>query len=165
MKKKLKVTIIISVLIFGIILVDTLQARLLKNSPIISWKNNLEDNDSYVDVGILMDTYYCTKERDIVTVSYHLKGSKFTCPIDNIENESLEKIVKINNELYYNTNKKIYPTCATLSRMITSTTSIKNIPKENDQANFEGAKGIQTTEKNNEIAVFTTEGVYIFKKK
>lgn len=165
MNKKIKVTIIVLISIISIIIIDSIQARLLKNSPIISWRNNLEDNDSYVDIGLLMDTYYCTKEKDIITISYHLKGTKFTCPIDNIENESLVKIVKIENELYYDTNKRIYPTCATLSEMITSTTSIENIPHKNNQANFEGAKGTQTTAKEDELAVFTDEGVYIFKKR
>ena len=100
MKKILKITIIFFSLIFGIILIDTLQARIFKNSPIISWKNNLEDNDSYVDVGILMDTYYCTKEKDIVTINHYLKSTKFTCPIDN-ENIINNKIAIIFLFPYY----------------------------------------------------------------
>lgn len=85
MKKKIKISLIVVVVLVGVILVDTLQARVLKTSPLISWKENLSDNDSWVDKGILMDTYYCTKEKDIVTVSWHFKTSKFTCPIDNVD--------------------------------------------------------------------------------
>lgn len=82
--------VIIGVLV-GVILLDTLQARIFKHNPIISWKENLEDEDSFVYRGILMDTYYCTKEKDIMTVSWHFKGNKFTCPIDNVEEDSERK--------------------------------------------------------------------------
>ena len=77
MKKGLKITLIILGVLVGIIILDTLQARIFKTSPIISWKKQL-DGDSYVERGILMDTYYCVKEKDIVTVSWKLKNSKFT---------------------------------------------------------------------------------------
>ena len=80
MKKGLKIALIVLGIFVGIIILDTLQARIFKNSPIISWKEKLE-GDSYVDKGILMDTYYCVKEKDIVTVSWHLKGTKYSCPV------------------------------------------------------------------------------------
>lgn len=83
MRKSIKLILIIIGILFGTILLDTIQARIFKNSPVISWKKELEDNDSWVDKGILINTYYCTKEKDIVTVSWHFKNSKFTCPIDN----------------------------------------------------------------------------------
>lgn len=84
MKKILKVILIIIGLILSVVIIDTLQAIILKNSTIIKWKENLADNDSWVDRGIIVDTYYCTKEKDIVTVSWKLKGFKYTCPIDNV---------------------------------------------------------------------------------
>lgn len=87
-KKYLKIILIAIGILVGIVLMDTLQARLFKNSPIISTRRELEDDDSYVDRGILLDTYYCTKEKDIVTVSYHFKGNKFTCPVDNVKEYS-----------------------------------------------------------------------------
>lgn len=92
MKKSLKITLIVVGVLIGIVLLDTLQARILKHSPIISWKEELADEDSWVDRGILMDTYYCTKEKDIVTVSWKFKGSKFTCPIDNVTLEDLRNL-------------------------------------------------------------------------
>lgn len=107
----------------GIVLLDTIQARIFKHSPIISWKEELPDDDSWVDRGIIIDTYYCTREKDIQTVSWQLKNSKFTCPVDNIQikkfinydfsitessNTKHEKIFAFNyenNDFYYgNTN-------------------------------------------------------------
>lgn len=98
MKKYLKIFMIIVGVLIGIVLLDTLQARIFKNSPFISWKENLADDDSWVDRGILIDTYYCTKEKDIVTVNWKIKTSKFTCTIDNIdelnEAENVSIIIK-----------------------------------------------------------------------
>lgn len=90
MKKNLKIVLITVIVLIIIVLLDTLQARIFKNSPIISWKEELSDADSWVDKGILIDTYYCTEEKDIVTVSWKFKGSKFTCPIDNGENDTTD---------------------------------------------------------------------------
>ena len=61
MKKNLKIVLIIIITITAIIFLDTAQARLFKRSPVISWKENLED--SWIDKGLLMDTYYCSKEK------------------------------------------------------------------------------------------------------
>ena len=129
MKNIIKNTIIIILFITGIILLDTIQARILKNSPIISKRESLSDKDSYVDIGILINTYYCTKELDIVTVSYHSKKSKFTCPIDNEENtDILEEINKIENIDGINMNIKegtLTNTSATI--IITDTTNNDNV--------------------------------------
>lgn len=84
MKKILKIILIVVITLFGIILLDTLQARIFKQSPYISWEEGQPDGDSWVDKGILIDTYYCTKERDIVTIYWKLKGAKYTCPVDSL---------------------------------------------------------------------------------
>ncbi len=78
MKKVGKIFLIVIGTLIGIIILDTAQARIFKNSPIISWKEK-QYGDSYVDKGILMDTYYCFEDTDIVNVSWHLKGSNFSC--------------------------------------------------------------------------------------
>lgn len=96
MNKKTKIILIIIVTILSVIILDTALARILKNSPIISWKEKLEDKDSWVDRGLLIDTYYCTKETDIVTVSWHLKNSKYACPVDN---NSLTELNAINQQI------------------------------------------------------------------
>ena len=68
-KRQILLTIIIT--IFSIILLDTIQAVAFKNSPIISWRvKDVNDSDSYVDKGFLIDTYYCVKEQDIVCLLY-----------------------------------------------------------------------------------------------
>ena len=52
-----------------------------KNSPIISWRfEDANDSDSYVDKGILIDTYYCVKEQDIITVIPTFKNTNYNCP-------------------------------------------------------------------------------------
>lgn len=79
MKKTFRITLVIIVFVIGLILLDTLQARIFKNSPFISWKESFKDEDSYVYKGILMDTYYCVTEKDMVEVSWHLKTTNFTC--------------------------------------------------------------------------------------
>lgn len=98
MKKYIKISLVVLLLIISIIILDTIVARALKRSPIISWKENVSDSDSYVDKGILLDTYYCTKEKDIMNVSWHYKTSKFTCPIDNVneldEVEGVSMVIK-----------------------------------------------------------------------
>ena len=84
MNKYIRLSLIVLLVVIVAILIDTVQARIFKNSPVISFKSNLSDSDSYVDKGIILDTYYCTKDRDIVTVSWHFKTSKFTCSVDNV---------------------------------------------------------------------------------
>ncbi len=79
MIKYLKITLIVLGVLIGVILLDTLQARLFKNSPIISVKEEL-GGESYVDKGIIINTYHCIKDTDIETVSWHFKTSKYTCP-------------------------------------------------------------------------------------
>ena len=64
-------TIVITIL--SIVILDTIQAIVFKNSPIISWRiEDANDSDSYVDKGILIDTYYCVSD-DVITVFQHLK--------------------------------------------------------------------------------------------
>lgn len=98
MNKILKIILIVILGVIGLIVIDTLQALVLKGNPILSFKVELEDNDSYAYKGIFMDTYYCVKEKDIVSVSRHLKFSKFACPIDNDKTENLENDLNIVND-------------------------------------------------------------------
>lgn len=84
--KKNKILMILSTIIItilSIILLDTIQAVAFKNSPIISWRvEDANDNDSYVDKGILIDTYYCVKDQDIITVIPTFKNTNYNCPSD-----------------------------------------------------------------------------------
>ena len=105
MKQTFKLIIITIFILISIIMIDTLQALIFKNSPIISWYNTQPDKDSYVDRGIIVDTYYCTKEKDIVTINHYLKNTKFTCPIDN------EKMINQNSSDNFNINIKETEDC------------------------------------------------------
>ena len=98
MNKSLKIILIVILGVIGLIIIDTLQAVILKRNPIISFKVELEDDNSYAYKGIFLDTYYCVKEEDIVSVNRYLKFSKFTCPIDNDEMEELEKYLNAVND-------------------------------------------------------------------
>ena len=79
--KFLIILLTIIITIFSIILLYTIQAVAFKNSPIISWRvKDVNDSDSYVDKGFLIDTYYCVKEQDIVTVIPTFKNTNYNCP-------------------------------------------------------------------------------------
>ena len=83
MNKIIKMFLIIIILFIGFVIIDTIQARILNHSPFLSIRyNNLSDKDSYVDRGILIDTYYCVKEKDMVKVEWHFRTTKFNCPIE-----------------------------------------------------------------------------------
>lgn len=103
MKKNVKTILIVAVVFIGFILLDTLQARILKHSPLLSREEKLADDDSWVDRGILIDTYYCTREQDIITISWKFKGNKFTCPIDNIQ---IKKFINYDFSVTVNSNTK-----------------------------------------------------------
>lgn len=85
-KNKINVVLIVIGTIISLILLDTTQALLFKNSPLIGIRDEyLSDADSYVDKGILVNTYYCVKEKDIVEVKVLFKTTKFDCPIDKAD--------------------------------------------------------------------------------
>ena len=85
-KNKINVTLIVIGTIISLVLLDTAQAILFKNSPLIGIRDEyLSDADSYVDKGILVNTYYCVKEKDIVEVKVLFKTTKFDCPIDKAD--------------------------------------------------------------------------------
>ena len=93
MKKVLKITLITLLVIFILLVLDTIQARIFHHSPIISFKETM--GESYVDKGIFMDTYYCVQENDEVTVSYHSKHSKFACPVVAQEKTFLGQVLEV----------------------------------------------------------------------
>lgn len=76
MKKYLKTFLIVISLIIGIILLDSIQAFLFDNNPIISIKEYYNGGDqNYKSKGILVDTINCTNGK-IDTV---LKGFSYSC--------------------------------------------------------------------------------------
>ena len=93
MKKIIKIVIVIIIAIVCSLFLDTLFACVFDHSPLIHLKDKQSDSDSWVDKGLFVDTYYCTKESDIITVYQHFKGTKFECPIDNENTFEIKEIV------------------------------------------------------------------------
>lgn len=104
MTKSIKKILIIVLVLASIVLIDTLQARIFKRSPIISWQEDISWH-SWVDRGILMDTYYCSEASDLMTVNWTLKGSKYACPMNELKLNYYDFSVTVNSETKY---KKIF---------------------------------------------------------
>ncbi|MFR5856958.1 MAG: hypothetical protein ACLUFU_04010 [Bacilli bacterium] len=85
MKKNLKITLIILGIIIGIIVLDTIQALIFDNSPIIKIRENNDGSSTdYIDKGIFVNHYYCVNKEEKTV----FKNVKYTCPI--IENNDLK---------------------------------------------------------------------------
>lgn len=169
MKRIFKIILIIILIITVTILIDTTQAIILKNSPILSRKEELIDNDSWIDKGLLIDTYHCVKEKDIITVNQKFKTSNFACPVDNVSseyNETYDKVVMVDGKLYYYTGKEstIEARCGNMDGKITSNINYNEIPTINNQANFDGDYGYQYAD-DNTIDLYINEKWIVFKAK
>lgn len=104
-KKKRKIFLTAILIIITFIVLDSLQVIMFKNSPIIHVKEKLGD-ESYVDKGIILNTYYCVDD-DTIDVTWKLKTSKFTCPLKKKENKRLSDTELADLALVYflNNNK------------------------------------------------------------
>lgn len=87
--KKINIVIIV---IVSLIIIDTMQAHFFEHSPLISWKELQNDQDSWVDRGIIIDTFYCVKEKDILKINWKLKFSKYECPIDDFDLQDFKNL-------------------------------------------------------------------------
>ncbi len=87
MKKSLKITLIFLGILIGIIVLDTLQAKILDNSPLIKIRKEFKDGYvQYMDKGILVNHYYCiNKEEKTIW-----KSTKYSCPIYEEDNKAQE---------------------------------------------------------------------------
>lgn len=86
-KKTLKIFLTFILVTILLIVLDSLQVIIFKNSPIIHFKENLSDK-SYVDRGIILDTYHCV-DGETINVGWKFKTTKFTCPQKEKENKRL----------------------------------------------------------------------------
>lgn len=76
MNKTLKIIIITIVTIVLVILIDTIQALVFNNSPILKIMEHYNGGALYcIDRGILVDTYKCVSGKRHTVV----KGSSYTC--------------------------------------------------------------------------------------
>ncbi len=68
MKKGLKITLIVLGVLIGIIAIDTIQAKVFNNSPLLKIRDNLDGgNIDYIDKGLLV-THYKYTDGDEMTI-------------------------------------------------------------------------------------------------
>lgn len=78
MKKSLKLTLIVLGVLVGIIAVDTTQAIVFNNSPILhirEYINRCNEKD-YIDNGIIVNHYLCNNESKTL-----FKNTKYDCMV------------------------------------------------------------------------------------
>ena len=79
MKKAIKIFLIIFVILIAIVLVDTIQAKVFDNNPLIKIRYNRDGgNVDYVDKGIFVYTYVFTN-KEKVTV---FRWEKYAPPVN-----------------------------------------------------------------------------------
>jgi len=157
MKKLLKVILGIIGLILIYVVIDLISIY-TRSKPVFSIKGNV----SNMYVGLFYDTYNCP-EYSIPQIKF--KGTKFACS-EPIHVETItEKIVMINETLYYNTGNlsTVDGRCGNMDGMITSTVSKDEVPEVNDQSNFGTGYGYQYI--NNTIEVLIDGEWFVFQKK
>ena len=74
MKKSLKIVLISLSVVLMIIVLDTLQAKLWNNSPILKIRENLNTGTKdFVDKGLLVDTYYYSNGKKITLFKWEAR--------------------------------------------------------------------------------------------
>ena len=80
MKKGLKITLIVLGVLVGVIIFDTLQAKIFDNSPLLKIRDNLDGGSTdYIDKGLFVNHYHCNNNEKVTT----WKKEKYTCPVSN----------------------------------------------------------------------------------
>lgn len=90
MKKYGKTILIIMGILLIFLIIDTLQSKLLNNSPLIKITKNIDGSTvDKLDVGILTKTYYCKDFKKTI-----FRWEEYTCPntINNIDSSTAQKI-------------------------------------------------------------------------
>ena len=106
MKKSLKVTLIVLGVLVGIILLDTLQAKIFDSSPLLKIREIYHGGDIYyIDKGLFVNHYRCNNDEKVTT----WKGTKFVCSIkeNNTNNNVLLNCFKNKVEAYITSEKNI----------------------------------------------------------
>ena len=117
MKKRILITIGI---ILGIILLDSFQALIFDNNPVIKIKEYYNGGDlNYISKSLLVDTYNCVNGKKNTAI----KGFSYSC--SNEINDAKEKIEIVKNEMH-NLNK-FNKYLETNNRIIYITPNIKEI--------------------------------------
>ena len=73
MKKGLKITLIVLGVLVGIIVLDTLQAKIFNSSPLLKIRDNLDGGDiDYIDKGIFVNHWIYVKYLDTFLWTNHI---------------------------------------------------------------------------------------------
>ena len=114
MKKGFKITLIVLGVLVGIVVLDTLQAKIFDNSPLLKIRDNLDGGSiDYIDKGLLVNHYRCNNNEKATT----WKGTKFACPVKEINTEEFDfylsryegdvHLIRFNDYFTFE-NRKIY---------------------------------------------------------
>lgn len=171
MKKSIKIILIIIGILLGIILLDSLQAKIFNSTPLIKVRCNIDGGIlDYIDKGILVYHYAYTNNEN-KTVFRWEKYSPYREVKSQTELESEQekeikentRMIMVNGKLYYDTCEmsKIKLRCGTLDGTITSVVDSSEIPTKDNQANFTGSRGYQGVGSTLEIPM--DDGWHVFK--
>ena len=114
MNKSLKITLIVLGVLVSVIILDTIQAKIFDNSPLLKIRDNLDGGNSYyIDKGIFVNYYHCNNDEDVTT----WKWTKFTCHVDENSNNDVpseNELKEINNKIinYFMSSDKDYDNCS-----------------------------------------------------
>ena len=88
MKKSPKITLIVLGILIVTIVLNTLQAKIFDNSPLLKIRYNLgKESSYYIDKGLFVNYYHCNNNEKVTT----WKKTKFACSIKkNTSNKEIE---------------------------------------------------------------------------
>ena len=110
MKKGFKITLIVFSVLLGIVIIDTLQAKIFDNAPLLKIRENLgKEKNYYIDKGILTNYYHCNSDDKNTT----WKWEKYACPLRTLNLECLKNTLG-----GYITSEKITPKEEKLANLI-----------------------------------------------
>jgi transcriptional regulator with XRE-family HTH domain len=118
-KSKIKNILVVLCVIFGLILIDTFQAIIFKNSPIISWEEKLSDDDSYVDC--ICKLFYDYINRTDISKKFYIEAEDLLPPsmgcVGDMDLNLLPPTAKLicSNPLYMNILRLLLVTFKTQS--------------------------------------------------
>ncbi len=107
MNKYLKITLIVVGVLVGVILLDTIQALVFNNNPIIGTQTKCMSKQ-----GLFVTTYHCDNGKNITKFKNSACSNEDVCGIKLEELENIHKIVDSKLEEYEKTNGKKYTNVA-----------------------------------------------------
>ncbi len=138
MNKGLKITLIVIGVLLGIILIDTMQAKIFNNSPLLKIRENMDGGSTdYIDKGLFVNHYKCNNKEEKTI----FKGVKYSCPMEEQKNKDLE-------ESTYNINNDIITLSIKEGTMTTSSLTLILHNNTNDTYYYGAGSGVIEKEEN-----------------